>query len=461
MSDSYATSVKKESPIDTPITETTDAPANAATAESGGFLAKFKSLDWNFIRGSSFNSLGIAIARVLGFAFSFVVARALNSTEDYGYVVYVITLAGVVAVLTQPFGQHVMAYLIGKNHKDEDQRNAAMDNAWTVMIGLMFVTLLVGVPVLMALQRFSIELMVVFIGITCFYTYYGISSGFLASGRLLAAYLGSNLVQILLIVLVVMILEQNETPVPALIIYGLAYFLPMALLIAFAPLPVRFRLGRDWQRIRQIVSFSVPIWLSHILYIAYFSTDILMLEAFSDNSAVGVYGLTKTLSSAFHFIPGGITLVLMPKIAGLPKEDHGKYLMTSIGVSLLVNFIGGVIYMALYQWFIINFFGAEYFIGLDFGFLMAFGAILTGIHGVISAVMIGSGRTTQNTISRAAMLMAMLSLGFLLIPTQGAMGAAFTILGAATAGLLTFVVLYIAERRLQFFTPKAQPDAML
>lgn len=406
-------------------------------------FASLKVLDWNFIRGSSFNSLGIAVARVLGFAFSFFVAQAF-STDEYGRVIYVITLASVVAVLSQPFGQHVMAYFIGKYREDDEQRHKIMSSAWTVWLGMVLFTLIISTPILMAIDRFSAGLIVIYIGTTSFYTYYGISSGFLSSARLLTAYLGSNVVQIILVAIVILVFNA-EDGTPAIFVYGLSYFLPLTILIIFFPLPIRFSLGFDMADIRKILRFSAPIWLSHILYMGYFASDVIMLEHFVDESAVGVYGLTKTLSSAFHFIPGGITMILMPKIAGMPKDGHNSILKVSLLVTVGINLIGGTLYMLLYQWFVVTFFGAEYFVGLDFAFMMALAAILFGTHGVMTAVFVGSGRVSMQVISRSLMMASIIFLGIALIPEHGVLGAAAANLISAVIGVLFYIIVFVYE----------------
>ena len=400
-----------------------------------------RGLDWAFIRGSSFNSLGIAISRVLGFAFSFVIAQAF-STEEFGRVTYVITLASVVAVFSQPFGQHVLGYFIGTYRDDAEKRQEILKSAWTIWLGVIVLTLLTSTVILQAIDRFSVGLLVVYIGITAFYTYYGISSGFLASGRLLAVYLGSNIVQIILVVIAVNVFH-TENGTPAIFIYGLAYFLPLAVLLLWYPFPIRLSFGFNLTNVRRILRFSVPIWMAHLLYMAYVSSDIIVLEHFMSASAVGVYALTKTLSSAFHFIPGGITMILMPKLAGIPKESHGSFLKVSLLVTVGVNLIGGILYMALYQWFIVTFFGAEYFVDMSFALIMALAAILFGTHGVFTAYFVGGGRVSIQVISRSIMMVSILALSVTLIPEHGVMGAAVANLVSVVCGVVFYVLVLI------------------
>ena len=404
---------------------------------------RVRELDWGFIRSSSFNSLGIAIARVLGFAFSFVVARAFSS-DEYGRIVYVITLASVVAILSQPFGQHVMAYFIGKYREDDEQRHEILASAWSVWLGMGTLTLLASTPILLAIHRFSAGLLVVYIGIAAFYTYHGIASGFLASRHLLAVYLGSNAVQIVLVVLAVIIFNaKNGTP--AIFVYGLSYFLPLGILIVFFPLPIRISFGLNFAHIRRILGFSAPIWVSHILYMGYSSSNVLMLEHWVDESAIGIYGLTTTLSSVFHFVPRGITMILMPKIAGMPKNQHRSILKISLLVSVGINLIGVMLFIMLYRWFVVTFFGIEYYAGLGCALMMALAAILSGIHGVITAVFVGSGHVSFEVISRGIMMISITILGITLIPDYGVTGAAVANLISALLGISFYIFALVYE----------------
>lgn len=407
-------------------------------------LSQLKSLDWSFIRGSSLNSLGIAVGRVLGFAFSFVVANAFSS-QDYGNVVYVITLAGVLAIVTQPFGQRTMAYFIGKYADERERLAVVMQNMWVVALVLFGLTLLISTPILLASGRFSWELMIVYVGITLFYTYYGIASGFLASWHLLFAYVGSNLVQIVVVALIVYVFQIRDAALVTSI-YGLSYLPTLLLLLIFAPLPLSFRLRVNRAEIRDILTMFAPILISHALYTGYISVDVLMLEHFKDEATVGVFGLTRTLSIIFHFIPGGITLMLMPKVAGMRKGGHRKILLTALLLSVGINVVGGTIYLLLYPWFVTTFFGEEYFIGMDFAFIMALSAILFGIYSVITAVYVGVGRASRETVGRAVMLAVVLVAGLALIPTQGAQGAALASLAASASGFFVYALYLVIPR---------------
>ena len=384
---------------------------------------RFSSADLQFITGSTVLTIGIAIARVLGFGFSMILTRKLTQ-EDYGFVQYCITLAGIVAIITQPFAQHVLARFVSQYKGDREQLASFLNTAALLILALTGLTLLVAVPVLIAIGRFNVGVLTVFVGITIFYIYYGAARGFIASSRLLAAYLGSNLVQIIAIFLLYVVFDE-QSPMPALLVYGLSYFVPLVVLQVLYPLPIRLKLSLPSRAsVVSLVRFSTPIWLSHIAYMLHAALDVLLLEAFWGHATVGAYALTKTLTTLFNFIAMGITTLLMPRVAEVPKEQHRALLVNALALALVVNGVVLLVFMLTYRWFVGTFFGLNYVLDTTVVLMMALAEITFVVHGVITAVIIGGDNPRLETISRGIALGGALVLGLALVPTYGMAGAA-------------------------------------
>lgn len=373
-------------------------------------------------------------------AFSLVLVGAFTP-EDYGAIRYAIALAMIVSVGTQPFGQHVLARFVGKYKNDTDQLRRVVTNAWIILVALIGLTLLVAVPVLFMLGKFNVGILVIFMGVTLFYTYWGLSRGFLAPHKLTAAYVGSNVVQIALVFLLIYVLEIRS-PLVALLIYGLSYLLPLALLQLFWPFPVTLELSlikRDM--IGDIVRFSRPIWVSHAGYKVYSSIDVLLLEYYSGTAAVGVYAVAKTLAIVFLLVPAGIATLLMPKAAALPGQAHRQLLKTMLALSMLTDGAILIVYLLLGQWFVRGLFGPQYVVEMSTTVILAFGMIALGAHSVITAILVGDGRAGVETISRIIAVVAAASAGWLLIPIYGPPGAATAMLVGTLAALITYGVM--------------------
>ena len=402
-------------------------------------------LDLRFLKSSSIIAVGIGLARLTGFGFSLVLARLL-SPDDYGFIQYNITMAGIVALLTMPFGQHVMARFIGGSKDDESNLNQFLEASWMILIGLLAVTLVVSIPVLALMGKLNIGVIAVFLGMTFHYAYYGLARGFMADYRLLIAYLGSNVVQLIAIILLYFVF-QERTAMPALVVYGASYLVPIVILQLIQPFPLRFRLFMpDRTFVKRILRFSAPIWVSHIGYVFYAGVDVLLIAQFLDNRSVGVYTLTKTLTMLLSFVPLGITTVLLPKVAASRDQSHMSLLRTTVGITLGVNAIILLVMVLTYNWFIGTVFSQEYIVPLAVLLMLAFTEICFGIHAIASAILLGKDKPHWESISRIVVVILSITLGIVLIPRFGLTGAALTLLIGGISANLTYVVLWLMKR---------------
>ena len=405
-----------------------------------------RGLDWEFVRGSAVLSVGMAAARALGLAFSLVLARAFTPT-DFGTIQYGITLAMTVAIGTMPFGQHVLARFIGKYKADAEQLDRILSNAWIILAVLFGLTLLVSVPVLSILDRLNVGVLVTFAGVTLFYTYWGMSSGFQAPARLTIAYLGSNIVQIVLVWSTIFVLHIRS-PLLALVLYGASYFLPVAILQRFWPLPARVRPSRPRRDvIREIFKFSWLIWVSHAGFMLYSSISTLLLEHYSGSAAVGVYALASTLSLVFLFLPRGIATLLMPQAAAGCGQAHRRLIEKTLVLSLGINGVILAVYLALVRWFVQSAFGPEYVADMSTCVILAVTSIVSGVHTMITAVLVGSGQPEIETLSRGVAVLFVAGTGWLLIPGHGLQGAAIAELLGALGALATYGVIACVKTR--------------
>lgn len=403
-------------------------------------------VDWHFIRSSSVISIGLAVARVIGFAFTFLLASAFT-VEDYGYVQYMITLGTIATIVIMPYAQHVLPYFISRYKTDTLQLQTATSSGGFVLFLLYVGTMLVTVPLLALTGRLNIGVIMIASGLTLFATYSGLARGFMASGRMLIMYLSSNLIQMAAVILAIHFLGQ-EAIMPALVIYGLSYIPPVLILLSVRPFPISLRLGSiQWQAIREQLRFAAPNLASHALFTLFFAMDILLLERFHDEATVGIYGLTKTIVLVFSFFPQGITMFLMPKVAEVSSNNNRQILIVSLAINLIISLIMLLGYRIVYEWFVVTFIGAEYFVGMEFAILMAVSAVVFGIHAILTSFLVGRNLPELETISRVVITLVTIVGGLVLIPSMDVMGAAWSAVISAFAGVLTYpILIYLRDR---------------
>lgn len=401
-------------------------------------IERIKASDWSFIRAVSWNAAAITIGRLLGFIFSFVGARAFPS-DEFGYITYVIALGSIVSIIAQPFAQHVFSYFLGKNRDNELESEAIISNVWSIGIIIFVVTLVVGIPLLSYMGLLSIELMIIYVGFCVFYGYYGIASGFLASNKLSFVYIGSNVVQTILVVICVFVLNIRNTSV-VLAIYGLAYFPPVIFIQYISPLTIRFHLRFDLPYVIQIVRIAIPIIFSHMLYVGYNTGGVILLSLFMNDAAIGIYGFTQTMASVFGFVPNGFQWLLMPKIAGM-TSGVGSLVVSVLTILTAINLIGTVLFLGLYEWFVITFINASYFIGIEFVLILVIGNIVGGYFRIFTSTFVGIGKPSYQTISQVVILFIAIFSGFVLIPAFGLIGVALMSFISRAVGLVVYIIL--------------------
>jgi O-antigen/teichoic acid export membrane protein len=388
----------------------------------------------------------MAIGGLLGFVFSMVVARSFSPSE-FGAIQYGITVASVVSIGTQPFGQHVIARFIGKYREDTEYLQMILSNSWIILVILIGITILLAVPtMIIAGIRDVPGVIVIFLGITILYIYWGIARGILIPGRLTVAYLGGNFLQLLLAYFVLYIINIRSSMI-VLFIYGFCFFMPPFILQKFWPLPINLKIEKiKFNVIRNLLKFAGPIWISHTCYMIFHTIDILLLEHYWGTAAVGVYAISKTFASVSLYIPSGIATFLMPKTAGTPTQAHRYMLKRALLLSMAACLLTLLGYLLLGKLVVMILFGYKYVMDMIVMITLALGMILLGTNQVVTSVLVGGGRPGIDTIGRIISVCIASLVGLIMIPIYGSLGAALVVLSGPLAALLTYMVLTLSKK---------------
>ena len=417
---------------------------------TAAILAQFRKVvsspDWSLWRGSALVSAGLILARLVGFCVSIIQARLFTPAE-FGEIQYAITIAGVFAIFTQPFGQHVIARFISHYKNDELDLRRKLSSAWGLLLIILFAGLSFGFILVKLSERIHPGVLLIFLGLTFFYAYWGLARGYQAAGRLAIVDLANNLTQIFLIVMLIQIVGMHST-LTAIAIQGLACFLPLILLQISVPLPIHFNLsGMHIRETKEILKFSLPVWFSHACFILYNTSPIIFLEYFWNKETVGVFNLALTISLVFTFVPTGIATLLMPRIAASRQAKSRKLLFYSVGISSLINCVLYLLYLISGNWIIARFFGIDYLPPQIVQALLGIMMILVGMHSIITAAFLGWGRPEVETASRLFCVITTISGCWFLIPAYGALGAASALLAGIIVGLIVYGFVFIQNAK--------------
>jgi O-antigen/teichoic acid export membrane protein len=175
--------------------------------------------------------------------------------------------------------------------------------------------------------------------------------------------------------------------------------------------------------------------------VIYNSIVVLLLARFSGTAAVGIYALASTLARSFLFVSEALATLLMPRIAATSDQSHANMLKKLMALTITLNGILLVLYLVLVEWFVTQIFGTEYFEGgITTYAILALAMIVLGTHSVVTAVLVGKGMPSIETVSRVIALIATATSGWLLIPTYGPAGAAVAMLAGALGAVSYYAI---------------------
>ncbi len=393
-------------------------------------------LDWRFVKDSVVVGLGSTISRVLGLFFSTILAHFLIP-DEFGYVRYAVTLAGILTIAASNSPVSIARYLAA-NPDDEKARDRYFTNGLVGFAIVLVITLLIAVPVLRLMHALDIGTISCVIGLAGFYCYLAIVRGLNSAWKMSLTYILNNVVLVVVLV-VVFELFKIRTTLAALVIYGLSNLAPLALEV-FRPMTLRFHFNLISRKtLLELSRFAIPIVISSGAFAIWFGVDLLLVQNFSPHQS-GSYAAAKTLAQVYIFVPTAITMVLMPRVAALDLEKSKRYVVGGALIALLISLIGFAIIYIYGPRIIAIAFGYRYIEAYIPLVVLSVGMCILSVYMVIEGFVIGRGRPK---LTAQALLVAMTSTilsSFWLVSWLGAIGASLAFTIGAAFGLM--VMLY-------------------
>lgn len=261
------------------------------------------------------------------------------------------------------------------------------------------------------------------------------------------------LIRLMLIVGLVMI---GLNPAAALIIFGIAISTSAGLLLYF--LHKVFGLIRPPQAGRrdtkQILSFSIPVFLSDLMTTFRENIQTLLLGAMSTVANVGVFAVANQINQVGSMFQSAIATAARPIISELYDQGEyaqmGRVYQTTTKWTVTAN-LPLFLTMLLFPEPILAIFGKSFVSGTTALILVAtaiMADISTGMCGNILDMTGHTGLKLFNSIIRLAMSLV---LSVLLIPDYGVVGAALVaLIVVATVNVLRLVQVFVLFRLLPY-----------
>lgn len=205
--------------------------------------------------------------------------------------------------------------------------------------------------------------------------------------------------------------------------------------------------------LRRAAGFGSKTWLAEVFWALNFRLDVVILNAYVASSTVGVYFVAGSLSALAWVLPSALQTVILPRVAALDAAAergegeldasdetaarsmrHGVLLALPTGIALALLLAVGVPLL----------YGSAFHKAILYGFLLLPGVLAGGIGRVITGVLVGRGRPGYGLLPLLLVTPPTIGAYLLVIPAQGATGAA--VVSSISYAALTAVALVLLLR---------------
>ena len=435
----------KPAPQPEPATEADNHTKNALTAAKGGGIVASGRL---FVYGTRF-------------ILAFLMARALGA-DQYGLYTLAISVATIVAGVAV-LGLHtaMVRYVAILNKKGDEE---GVWGALQIGIGLpalISTVLAIGLFALSYVVANDIydrpelapmlQLMAVIVPLMTLGTVLAKAThGF---KKMQYAVIAQNFVQVIVrLVLIAVLFFLGMRAIHAVAVFGIANLIAVGLLFYFLNKEFPLRRGlrsarRNW---RELMSFSIPVWISGLLRNFRSNIQVLLLGTFYTAAGVGVFNVVGRVNLIGRMAFNSISTSSRPIIAEIHAQKDWKQLaniyQTTTRWGVTVN-LPIFLALLLFSEAILAIFGDDFIAGAMAMRVLAFAELVDAFTGTCGAIIDMTGLTRIKVANSVIQLILAVTVNVLLIPRYGLMGAAVgALIVNATINTLRMVEVWYVYR---------------
>ncbi len=261
-------------------------------------------------------------------------------------------------------------------------------------------------------------------------------------------------IRLILVVVLAIVVGLNANN--ALVAFGLTLLIVTALLVYF--LNGLFSLRRSLQtarrEIREMLAFSLPIYLSDLITTFRNNVQTVLLGSLNTVATVGIFSVASQVSLIGRLFHQSIVTVSMPIVSELysqgEQEQMGRFYKTMTKWTLTLN-LPIFLVIQLFAVPILSIFGQDFVGGAMALAILAWGNLVNAGTGICGVFLDMSGNTSMKLVNSIVTVALTLALNVLLIPNYGIIGAAVAALAAgAIVNLLRLLEVFILLRLLPY-----------
>ena len=245
------------------------------------------------------------------------------------------------------------------------------------------------------------------------------------------------------LVLAVILLAMGFGTLGVMVAYVVATISAFFMLLYFlhSLFPLNRPLAAARRSTKQILSLSLPVYLSHVIGILEGNLQVLLLGMLNTATAVGIFAAAARVSFVGNLFHRSILNVSPPIVSDLYSKGDQDQLKRFYQVvskwTFTLNFPLFLI-ITIFSERILSIFGNSFVVGSTALVILAFGFLTTAGTGICGVIINMTGRTWLSMINSICVLLLAVTLNILLVPGLGA-------IGAAIAATVTTAVLNLAR----------------
>ncbi len=391
------------------------------------------------VRSAMLNKVGIVFTgNVLSqlFALTFmIIATRVLSKEDYGYVSYIITLGSFfTAIVAGGFPVAITRYIA----KDPSRKKEYIENG---LFGSVVLFIVISIIVAIYFWPHLEIIAIIFVSMIVM-LYLGILRG--EKEFKIYAIVNSGRNAIKLAILIILLLLGYVTKYSVIWTYAVA-----GILMVFIGEIIYKRRSFTWPRynsgiFKDLLKFSFPLLVTTVFYSLTKTAGIVIINSELGEAAVASFKNALMLGIIYVFVPGAISVVLLPKISSTkePKVIF-KNLRDSIVFSLAIEFLIFAAAIFIGRPLITLFLGEKYADVFPLFLIVSFGFFFATVRNMFSSLWEGTGRPWVSMIDMIVAGSSIALFSLLFIPVFGIFGAGYAYsLGFALA-TATDIIFYI------------------
>lgn len=381
----------------------------------------FKNISWLLISQ--------IIASVCGFIWTVLTARYLG-VNNYGIMGFAISLNGILAIFMD---LGISVYIVREIATDYDSAPYYIGNTIPLKLILSFLVIALTLPCLIIFNydELTITVTLLFTIETIIKSFLGLFNGsFQAFEKLKYQGIGNTILNTLLLIFILLAIFTDIGIIGIAISYIIANLI--ALIYEYYVLNKKITKPKfEFDRVfcKNIILASLPFALGGILFIIYYSIDIVMLERIAGSYPTGIYNATYKLISVLTLFNSVYTSVIFPVMSKFYKNNEKlliiifektvKYLL----IIMIPIAIGTMIYSTDIIYLI---YGQEYDAASSVLSILIWTVCLLFVNGAFNTLLQSSHKeiTTTKTYGIAATFNIVLNL--IMIPRFSVNGAAIT-----------------------------------